>query len=519
MQRFTGMTRPVAEVLANKVFCLLPDSKEDAPRMSAAEFGAWARNLPNLLGQHGIHRTVSSSSQGHRLSLSTPLSLRPSSRNASGCTAAARTTPAMQARSLSRAPSLGPAYEREELSTVIDQDNEDDDNDADLEVEETTSRSTSTNKRRKRGARKGKGTGAASPTSQPDNTLTTLAMASQSLQSLAREISMASKSSSHRSASTKRSPSVRAAFEPVSMYALPTAMLTNTRPPSVSASTQASATTTVPIPVTKKPSKWKLSFGKNSASSLASAAAAAGRVSPVEEVSPPPSLDLSPSQAKATTASNVSSLLNGLNAPSPNLSSPPSAIPSKAESDAASTWSRGRRARDMHAPPASLKAPSRSPGYALPSTSPPASQEQWNHYDRPSQRAISPNSSRSGRRTVGSSASSVVSSNWRSSMSTSSSAGTSTSAFTRYSNSSARSISTTATSVSSASWRTSVKPSSTYSSTSTGYTNGNLPKNIKSKLVYFEMDVCLNSCVSFSYGWCALGIGSATSWATSQSCW
>ncbi|KAF4620704.1 hypothetical protein D9613_000552 [Agrocybe pediades] len=461
MQRFMGMTRSVAEVLAYRVFCLLPDSKEDAPRMSAAEFGAWARNLPNLLGQHGMHRTLSNSSQGHRLSLSTPLSLRPASRNASGCTTAAR-TPAIPARSLSRAPSLGPAYEREEreeLSTVIDQDNEDEENDGHLDLEPeveatTTSRSTSTNKRRKRGARKGKGTGAASPTSQQDNTLTTLAMASQSLQSLAREISMASKSSSRRSTSTKRTPSTtRAAFEPISMYALPTAMLTNTRPPSKSASTQVA---TAPIPVTKKPSKWKLSFGKTSASALANAAAAtaaAGRVSPVEEVSPPSSLDLSPSQAKATTASN-------------------------SEPDVASTWSRGRRARDMHAP-ATLKVPSRSPGYALPSTSPTASQEQWNHHDRPSQRAISPNSTRSGRRTVGSSASSVVSSNWRSSMSTSSSAGTSTSAFTRYSNSSARSVSTTATSVSSAaSWRTSVKASSTHSS-STGYSHGNLPKNIK----------------------------------------
>jgi len=59
MQRFTGMTKPVAEVLASKVFCVLPDPQGDSPRISAAEFGAWALNLPTLLGGHGVHRTMS----------------------------------------------------------------------------------------------------------------------------------------------------------------------------------------------------------------------------------------------------------------------------------------------------------------------------------------------------------------------------------------------------------------------------------------------------------------------------
>ncbi|KDR75347.1 hypothetical protein GALMADRAFT_69329 [Galerina marginata CBS 339.88] len=470
MQRFMGMTKPVADVLANKVFCLLPVPQSDSPRMSAAEFGAWAKNLPALLGGHGIHRTASSSStQGHRISLSIPISHRPSSRHPSGCTTAAR-TPAMPTRSLSRAPSLEPAFERAELSTVIDQDNEDDVDDADveIEIEGMTSRSTSTNKRRKRGARKGKGTVAAaatSPTTPHDTTLATLANASQSL---AREISKASKSS-HRSASAHRTSS-RMPFEPVSMYAMPSAIIY--RPPPVAKGPSPSLPSVPPVPVvTKKPSIWKLSFGKASANALANAAAA-GRVSPVEEVSPPTSLDLSQSQAMASTASNVTSLLMGLNAPSPH--SPPAPPPQKVDADASSTWSRGRRARDI--PPGgsrSVKTPSRSPGFAL-STSPPVSSEQWAFQES---RAVSPNSTRSGR-PIGSSASSVVSSNWRSSMSTSSSAGTSSSAFTRYSNSSARSVSTAATSVSSASWRTSVKPSSTFSS-STGYPNGDIPKNIK----------------------------------------
>ena len=474
MQRFMGMTKPVAEVLANKVFCILPDPKDDSPRMTAAEFGAWVKNLPSLLGSHSIHRTVSSSSTGHRLSLSIPISHRPASRQASGSTATIR-TPAIPVRSLSRAPSLEPPFEREELSTVIDQ--EDNDQDA----EGMNSRSTSTNKRRKRGARKGKGAMAASPPSDQD-TLDTLAVASQSL---AREISKASKSSAKSKASAKP-------FEPVSMYAMPIALLPSPRP----AHTTPTASTSSPAPVTKKPSKWKLSFGKNSGSVLANSTPI-GRISPVEEASPPTSLDLSPNHAMATTASNVTNLLMGLNAPPVHATTTTAmttttmpASPPKTDPD---MWSRGRRARDVQgSSPRPIKTPSRSPGYAL-STSPPQG-DTWAFHDRPSVRAVSPNSTRSGR-PLGSSASSVVSSNWRSSMSTSSSAGTSTSAFTRYSNSSARSISTTATSVSSASWRTtSVKPPSTYSSSSNGYPHGNLPKNIKSKSCIHVLARCLFGC-------------------------
>ncbi|KAF9474565.1 Pkinase-domain-containing protein [Pholiota conissans] len=528
MTRFMGMTRPVADVLANKVFCILQDPHDDSPRMGAAEFGAWSRNLPTLLGGHGVHRTVSSGSttQGHRISLSIPLSHRPSSRHPSGCTTAARNTPAMPTRTLSRAPSLEPPYEREQLSTVIDQDNEDDAEDGDLEIEGMTSRSTSTNKRRKRGARKGKGAVPTSP--MQDDTLDTVADAAQSL---AREISMASKSSSHRSGSAARA---RKPFEPVSMYPVPAALLSRAAAAPASAPTATVAPTAThaapPAPVTKKPSKWRLSFSKNSgAAALAasSAAAAAGRISPVQEVSPPTSLDLSPAKAMASTASNVASLLMGLNAPPPQapMSShmfvQPNAAASSSsfslsmvDSDAASTWSRGRRGvRDPSplGPHGSARQPtSRSPGYALSAAGPHArslhslhhpplppqplpgvpSVEPWaTSYSR-SDRAVSPNSTRSGATgggerggagrgaAVSSSASSVVSANWRSSMSTSSSAGTSTSAFTRYSNSSARSVSTTATSVSSASWRTSVKPGSTFSG-QTGYSQGNIPKNIK----------------------------------------
>ena len=50
MQRFPGMTEPVAVYLATKVFCLLDDPKDDSPRALAGDFGAWVRDLPDLLG-------------------------------------------------------------------------------------------------------------------------------------------------------------------------------------------------------------------------------------------------------------------------------------------------------------------------------------------------------------------------------------------------------------------------------------------------------------------------------------
>ncbi|PPQ98422.1 hypothetical protein CVT24_004101 [Panaeolus cyanescens] len=485
LSRFTGMTKPVADFLAHKVFCILQDPQDDSPRVTAADFGIWAKNLPTLLGGgHGVHRTVSNSStQGHRLSLTMPISHRPTSRPPSVC---GMRTPAIPQRSLSRAPSLGPAYEREELFTVLDPEDEDDDPaEADAENEGTNSRSTSTNKRRKRGARKGKGTAAAAAAAvaSQDATLATLADASQSL---AREISMASKTSSRSNSKPRK------AFEPVSMYAMPSPLLNKSIPkssrsdastsasPAVTSTASTSTTIPAPTPVTKKPSIWKIRLGKSNTSAPPSTVASSsasinstpslpsGTVSAAEELRQP-SMNLSPAHAMSTTANNVSNLIMGLNAPpfhnnnNNNLSN---------SDDTASTWSRGRRINNSRSPPTSLKSASRSPGYPL-STSPPTSGDHWNR----SERAISPHSTRSGR-PVASSASSVVSSNWRSSMSTSSSAGTSTSAFTRYSNNSARSISTTATSVSSASWRTSIKPTSTYSSHQ-GYASGNIPRNIK----------------------------------------
>jgi hypothetical protein len=408
MQRFNGMTRSVAEYLATKVFCILDDTKDDSQRVEARDFGTWIKDLPAHFANTNIsgHKRVisTSSTQGFPIAASVMPSRRPSSRQAD------INTHVHAAGLRSRAPSLGPAFEVEssELPTLFDQD-------LDRDEEGMYSRSTSTNKRRKRGARKGKGSGV--PTPQPhlpgsliDDTLDTLATASQAL---AREISKASRSSSKHRGDL---PLDSTDMPPVPVIQAP------------------------PV-VTKKASKWKLGFGKNTSSGEKPLA------SPVDEV---PSSDINRTMAMSATASNVTNLIMGL---SPTTPSPSGISRSKTpDADQASSWARGRRPKSP-VPPVPT-GPRRS--------SPPS---MWDHYaysghiaPQPfkrdqrakSPRTLSPSSTRSGR-PVASGASSMASSNWRNSTS---SAMTSSSAFTRYSNSSSRSVSTQATSVSASSWRT-----------------------------------------------------------------
>ena len=502
MNRFTGMTRRVAEVLTTRVFNILEDSEDDSSRFTASAFGAWIKDLPDLLTDQPIapprshQRTVSVTSitHGFPISTSTPLSHRPSSRQVSRSNTIR--TPLIPSRSLSRAPSFGAPYEQyesAELSTVIDQEIEELDDkpeqeDEDLTPAGMTSRSTSTNKRRKRGARKNKGASSTpgSIKGDVDDTLNTLAVASQSL---ARELSRTSKVSSLTKPASIKSSSTKASsndsrkskqpYEPVSMYGFPAPLCakengSSTRtissgastgslrssiaPSSLRSSTVAPAPPSSPAraPVAKKPSKWKLSFGKAHSSPLAEDVSST-IVQPADNGSNPPHM--------SQTVSQVSSLIMGLNASPP----PPASAQNHSSADDASSWRRGRRGRS---PPRSSVKGGRPP---LPSYVQP---------DQASERAASPQSNRSGR-PLASSASSVASSNWRSSMSTASSAGTSSSAFTRYSNSSTRSVSTAATSVSSASWRTNGKhlggPSSDHSHHSVNsVTHSGPPKNVKS---------------------------------------
>uniref|UniRef100_A0A0W0FEE6 Protein kinase domain-containing protein n=1 Tax=Moniliophthora roreri TaxID=221103 RepID=A0A0W0FEE6_MONRR len=499
MNRFTGMTLAVAEVLASRVFNILDDHEDDSARFTAEAFGAWIKDLPDLLApqapsHRGHKRTISvaSTTHGFPISTSTPMSHRPSSRQVSGSTRVR--TPAIPSRSLSRAPSFSAPIERSELSelsTVIDQEVEEQEQEEkeDLTPAGMTSRSTSTNKRRKRGARKGKGASGTPAGNDKDDTLNTLAVASQSL---ARELSRTSKASgsatlqktpSFKSSSTKASKASTSdsrrsrPFEPVSMYAVPMPLCSDRtgsrtgsssrtvstkasavvapapmEPPTTSSVSTSRATVPPTAPV-KKPSKWKLSFGK----------AHPAFISPTEDT-PPSHSHSEGNPAMSTTASNVTSLIMGLSAPAPQ-----SAASNHSSADDASSWRRGRRGRDL-SPPRSTKSSKNGGRSPLPS---------YMMGDHISERAVSPNSTRSGR-PLASSSSSIASSNWRSSMSTSSSAGTSTSAFTRYSNNSTRSVSTAATSVSSASWRTNGKQLGQQSSPSAySQTYSGPPKNIK----------------------------------------
>ena len=494
MQRFTGMTLPVAEFLANNVFCILDGPKDDSKRISAHAFGAWIKDLPNLLGSSSVRghaRNVSVTSvQGHRLS-SIPHSRRPSCRNSM---VVGEGMSRRASRNLSRAPSFSPAYEHKlespiTLPPVPDGENEqdigdnihdhNDQHEHDAEVEgEAGSRSTSTHKRRKRGARKGKGStttmSPTTPSSAHDVTLETLAQASQAL---AREISRTSR---HSGKTQPLSPAsdVRPIPYPISpgMALPPMSLLSSSAPLSLTSSSSATPS------ISKKSSKWKLSFGKGNAS----AATGASKLSPAQEDGPgSPEVLTSGGKQMSTTASNVTNLLMSLNAPS----APPAKsthVPASNHSDRArdhdddmGSWNRGRRPKPSPYTSSPNGSSTWGPSSGSPFRSSQARGSPERRYgspygtvgDKRSERGVSPSSTRSGR-PLASSASSMASSNWRSSMS---SAGTSTSAFTRYSNNSTRSVSTAATSVSSQSWRSQTSKYTTDSQAS------QMPSNVKCK--------------------------------------
>ncbi|THH01120.1 hypothetical protein EW026_g1511 [Hermanssonia centrifuga] len=327
LTRFSGMTPAVADFLANQVFCILPNPDDDSPRVTARTFGTWIRELPALLSPPAPTRPQSSSGHvrsasfsvsladvhGHRLS-SIPHSRRPSLRSAAG----SRNPSQRASWALSRAPSLGPAFEEQEnvhpnahtsvgvglgiLSPVPDQVIEEEHIELDQEQDadqEGDSRSASTQKRRKRGARKGKGVAGVSATT-PDDTLETLASASQAL---AREISRKSRTSSI-VGSAVGVPS------PLSATTNVYNAINGDAPPPAS---EKAAPAPAPVPtITKKPSKWRLGFGKGSNNNSVAPA-----VPSVKE-----DVDI---KQKSSTANNVASILNSLNAsglePSESLSS------------------------------------------------------------------------------------------------------------------------------------------------------------------------------------------------------
>ena len=397
MRRFTGMTLPVANFLVENVFCILEDPTDDSQRIGAREFGVWVRDLPTLMAApqpathtHSRGASMTSMATGHPIA-SAPASRRPSSRQPS-ITGGSPRRPPVALRSLTRNTSMGPVLDGDisdgatlpALDLVLDEEDEEEQQELErqepLEQEQREAevrspspsvRSNSNTKRRKRG-RKGKGM---NPSMDHIQTSELLASASETL---ARELSRQTRSAS----------ATRQSFPDVPP------------PPPV------------PVPVstptvTKKPSRWKLSyFGKSSGEATTSTRSDSQSSHSI-------------SNQGSTRTARVTNLIMGLDssaAPtSPPLPSPPSPVSPMVVGSA--------RARGEPQPQ--------------------------------SRRPASPTSMRSGR-TTSTVSSSSASNNWRSSMA---STNTSSSTFTRYSNYSTRSVATFATSVSassassSANWR------------------------------------------------------------------
>ena len=414
---------PVARFLATRVFCILGDSSDDSPRVSAEDFGVWAKDLPAHFSVSGHSRAVSiSSTQGHPLACGLPPS-RPASRQASVNNA----VPRRGSRSASRPPSFAHGFVESELSTVLDNEGEVHEEPQEEEVQ-PDSRASSNMKRRKRGARKNKGKDV--QVEQVDLTLENLAAANQTL---VREISRSSKISGNGYVNDAVPP-----VPPIPTDAVP------------------------PTPtVTKKPSKWKLIIGKGSGDRSPTIPV------PSPAVEEPITVD---GRQMSKTASNVTNLVLGLSPPVPK---PSSRSPARQP-----TYVRNGSAQSVQPLDDSTSTRGRRKGLPYGNNGGSGSQFQIDKWaDNVEKRGVSPTSTRSGRYPA-SSASSMASSNWRSSISTTNSTrspNTSSSAFTRYSNNSA---STVATSMSSGSWRNA--NGSKYSVNSGHYRNSNIPPpNVK----------------------------------------
>ena len=167
MQRFPGMTMPVAHFLATRVFCILGNAPDDNPRVSAEEFGVWVKDLPAHFLAPGPRLPGPKSWQA-------PIDNTVIERGSS---------------STSPPPPFARGFVENELPTIPDNVNEGDFRGEPPEEEVQPDPRESPNvKRRKRGARKNKGKDVQAE--QVDLTLETLAETSQAL---AREISRSSK--------------------------------------------------------------------------------------------------------------------------------------------------------------------------------------------------------------------------------------------------------------------------------------------------------------------------------------
>ena len=449
MRRFTGMTLPVANFLVENVFCILDDPTDDSQRIGAREFGLWVRDLPTLMAApqpvtrtHSRGPSTASMATGHPIA-SAPASRRPSSRQPSIAGGSPRRPPVVL-RSLTRNASMGPVLDGDgpdsatlpALDLVLDEEDEEEQQqqqepleqeqrEAEVRSPSPSVRSNSNTKRRKRG-RKGKGM---NPSMDHIQTSELLASASETL---ARELSRQTRSAS---ATIQSFPDV----PPPPPIPVPVSMPT----------------------VTKKPSRWKLSYFAKSGGEATTSTRSDSQSSH------------SISNQGSTRTTRVTDLIMGLDSSSgptsPPLPSPPSPVS-----------------------PSMVGSPARARG-------------------EPQLQPQSPSSIRNGRAASGISSSSA-SNNWRISMA---STNTSSSTFTRYSNQSMRSVSTFATSVSassassSANWRKqsgSALASTSSLASSLNSNNGSQSSHINGiprrpptniKRMYFSADAPPSSWITF----------------------
>ncbi|EJF55384.1 hypothetical protein DICSQDRAFT_175988 [Dichomitus squalens LYAD-421 SS1] len=347
-QCFSGMTFPIAEILANNVFCLLDNHKDDRKRISARAFGNWIKDLPNLLGDPWTY-----SQHLYCLCVGPLPSIPYSCRHLFGTLSSLGRGPVFEHKHGSPITLLPvPDGETEQGGAMDFLHDHHDQHDAEAEMEGKSVRRC-----------KGKGTTTTSPTSLSsahDVTLQTLAQASQAL---AREIPRTSRYSA-----------------------------------------------TTPMPTTPdKTSKWKLSFKKNNANATAGATSllAAEDGPSLPDI---PSSGGKQMSMIASNVTNLLMSLNA--PPAPSAASPHAILPSETATVTANsglgeddgmirgTVCMGSLLRLSVLVVASSRKSERR--YSGPN---------GNTEDKRSEHGISPSSTRSGRLLV-SSASSMASSNW-----------------------------------------------------------------------------------------------------------
>ena len=120
LERFAGMTMPVARFLATRVFCLLGSTSDGSPRVSADEFGVWVKDLPAHFSVPDYPSAASISSvQDDLLALGLDPYKSPSLQ-----APANNTTPRCDSRSTSPPPPLAHRFSETKLVTILDNDDE-----------------------------------------------------------------------------------------------------------------------------------------------------------------------------------------------------------------------------------------------------------------------------------------------------------------------------------------------------------------------------------------------------------